>query len=348
LPKSSVLNAFFVAADGGPQETLRPLAKYCGSTLVEVQDERAEHDEFWGELFTEANPDLLLVGTSDTARGRRIESAARRAAVHGGVPVAAIEDFPGNYYDLPDAPAGLVAVESEFCRALNARKFGARCPQIVVVPPARYDPYRARHAELRRATAARWKQGAGTSEFVLWAGQPETSDAVCTLKALMPALAAEKASVLFKAHPRDAGYRDGVYPKLFDDAGVPFRDVTLQSVEDALALAPRLVLTQFSSVAVEAGFYGVPSLHVLLANAGGTRLHQKKGYSVPPLCLAGGAAHATEETMLATMLHNALRDENLRARLIGCFDDYFGTGEPTTPRLVKYLGAFASGTRLTP
>lgn len=287
----------------------------------------------------------MVVGTSDSARGSAVESAARRAAVQDGIPVAAIEDFPGNYYDLPDGPAGLVAVESEFCRALSARKFSARCPQIVVVPPARYDPYRAQHAELRRATATGWKQDAKIRDLVLWAGQPETSDAVCTLTALMPALAAANATVIFKAHPRDAGYSDGVYPKLFDDAGVPFRDVTLQSVDSALALAPRLVLTQFSSVANEAGFYGVPSLHVLLAGAGGTRLQQKKGYSVPPLCLAGGAAHVTEETMIESMLHNALRDENFRTGLIGCFDDYFGTALPTTPQLVKYLRAFASGSR---
>ena len=342
---NSTGNFLFLAVDDGPRGTLSPLAAACGRTLEDAAPESAARERHWQELLQNCSASLLIVGTSDSARGRSVESAARRAAVHGRVPIAAIEDFPGNYYDLPDGPAGLVAVESEFCRALSAGKFGARCPQIVVIPPARYDPYRMRHAELRRATAARWKQDAGTGEFVLWAGQPETSDAVCTLTALMPALAAVNATVLFKAHPRDAGYRDGVYPKLFDDAGVPFRDITPQSVEGALALAPRLVLTQFSSVAIEAGFYGVPSLHVLLANAGGTRPQQEKGSPVPPLCLAGGAAHVTEETMIATMLYNALRDEKFRIGLIRCFDDYFETVEPTTPQLVKCLDAFASGTR---
>jgi hypothetical protein len=301
--------------------------------------------QHWLERLRKRDSSILVVGTSDSARGSAVESAARRAAVQGRIPVAAIEDFPGNYYDVPDGPAGLVAVESEFCRALSERKFGAHCPQIVVVPPARYDPYRSRHSELRRATAARWKQGKETSKIVLWAGQPETNDAVRTLTALMPALAAVNATVLFKAHPRDTGYSEGVYPKLFQNAGVPFRDVTLQSVESALALAPRLVLTQFSSVAIEAGFYGVPSLHVLLVGAGGTRLQQKKGYSVPPLCLAGGAAFVTEETMIAMLLHNSLHDENFRTGLIGCFDVYFGTAESTTPKLINSLHAFAYGSR---
>lgn len=338
-------NFFFIAVDDGPRGTLSPLATACGKPLEDTAPESAARERHWQELLRNRNASILVVGTSDSARGSTVESAARRAAVQAGIPVAAIEDFPGNYYDLPDGPAGLVAVESEFCREFSARKFGIRCPQIVVVPSARYDPYRARHKEMRRATAACWKQAAGNGDLLLWAGQPETSDAVCTLRALIPALAAANATVLLKAHPRDAGYRDGVYPKLFDHAGVPFRDVTLLSVEGALAFAPRLVLTQFSSVAIEAGFYGVPSLHVLLAGAGGTRLQQKKGYSVPPLCLAGGAAQVTEKAMIETMLRSALHDEKFRVGLITCFDSYFGTAEPTTPQLVKCLDAFASGSR---
>jgi len=285
----------------------------------------------------------LIVGTSDSARGRRVETAARRAAVQLKMPLAAIEDFPGNYFAVPDGDAGLVVVESEFARALNAGKFGARCPPIAIVPPARYDPYRARHSQLRRATATRWKQNAAAGRFVLWAGQPETADALCTLRALMPVLAEMKLEALFKAHPRDAGYREGVYPPLFAEFAVPYRDITPLPVEDALALAPRLVITQFSSVAIEAGFYGIPSLHVLLANAGGARLAQKKGYAIPPLCLAQGAACVTEETMLSTMLPRALRDEEFRAKLIGCFDDYFRTAEQATPPLLERLTAFASG-----
>ena len=342
LPKSSLSNALFIAADGGPREALRPVAEHCGSPLLDVQDERAERDEYWAGLFSARHPGLLLVGTSDSAGGRRIEATARRTAAHMGIPIAAIEDFPGNYYDVPDGGIGLLVVESEFSQVLNARKFGELCPPIVVVPPARYDPYRVQLAELRHGTAARWAQSAGADELVLWAGQPETDDAVNTLRAVLPLLRDYGATVLFKAHPRDPGYRLGVYPGLFASAGVRYRDITAYTVTQALELAPRLVITQFSSVAIEAGFFGVPGLHLLFASAGGTRLKQKKGYLVPPLCLAGGAAGVTEEALLATALARALHDEDFRAKLIGCFDEYYGTGELATPRLIETVGRFAS------
>ena len=336
----SPLNALFVAADGGPRETLSPIATHCGSPLVEVQNKQVERDEFWSGLFTAAHPELLVVGTSDTGRGRRTESAARRTAAQMAIPIAAIEDFPGNFYDVPDGRAGLVVVESEFSRALNARKFSALCPQVIIVPPARYDPYRARLVELRRATAARW--AAAENELVLWAGQPETEDALRTLDIVLPLLRDRNVALLFKAHPRDPGYRAGIYPKLFASAGLRYRDVTGYTVAQALDLAPRLVITQFSSVAIESGFFGIPSLHVLLANAGQARLFAKKGYPVPPVCLAGAAAVVSEEALIAITLDRALRDDACRATIIDYFDEYFKSSEPATPQLVQVLASFAS------
>ena len=72
------------------------------------------------------------------------------------------------------------------------------------------------------------------------------------------------------------------------------------------ALAPHLVITQFSSVALEAGFYGVPSAWVLVPGAGAQSLHAKKGYRVPALCAAGGAGLASHAEAVAKLLDRSL------------------------------------------
>jgi hypothetical protein len=97
------------------------------------------------------------------------------------------------------------------------------------------------------------------------------------------------------------------------------------------------VVTQFSSVAIEAGFHGIPSLSVLLPDAGSARLFEKKGYRVPPYCESGAAAlvsdaGAVEETLIGT-LGDCARRENI----IRCFDAYFDIGTLMLPPLVALL-----------
>ena len=335
-----------VAVDDGPRAALQPLAEHWKLQLCDTQDFEADHQQSWDERFGRAATRLLVIGTSDSAHGRQVEASARRAAVHCGIPIAAIEDFPGNYSRIADGSASLLVVESEFSRELNRTKLQQCCPRIMVIAPARYDHYRERNLELRSNTARCW-DAPNSARLVMWAGQPETQDAINTLAALIPALRTENVAVLFKAHPRDRGYQDGVYQKLFAQAGVPYQDITASTVAEVLALAPRLVITQFSSVAVEAGFYGVPALHVLLANMGADRLLAKKGYPVPPLCLVGGAALVTDLRQLGRELSRALHNPVFRAGLIGCFDDYFKTGESATPQLAQRLIRLASGAKET-
>ena len=88
-----------------------------------------------------------------------------------------------------------------------------------------------------------------------------------------------------------------------------------------------MIVTQFSTIAIEGGFFGVPSLWVLLPEAGGASLRRKKGYAVPPLCLARGAAHAADTSSLAPVFAQALGDVAYRANLMRCFDDYYRVHE---------------------
>ena len=336
-----------IAVDHGARAALEPLAARAPFQMVDFDPVTGAQESYWTALFRSAGARLAVAGTSDSRPGRGIESAARRAAARRSLPMIAIEDYPGNYSHVPDAVTRLLVVESESVRAFHRERLAAACPEIVVCPPARYDVYRERLSWLRAGTLEKWAS-AGNSPAVLWAGQPETDDAVVTLEQIIPQLKSRRVEFLFKAHPRDAGHGAGVYARLFAQARLDFRDVTSLSVPDALALAPMLVLTQFSSVAIEAGFFGIPSLHVLLANAGGARLRQKKGYDIPPFCLAGAAACVSDVKTLAATFSNALLERPFRERLVTCFDEYFNAREPTLPRLIDSVSALAAGTQNPP
>ena len=150
---------------------------------------------------------------------------------------------------------------------------------------------------LRQATQAVWDRQDALE--VLWAGQPEAGDCAETLRRITPSIVSLGATVLLKAHPRDQSYATGIYTTLLRDSGIHCKDITQLDVAQSLALAPMLIITQFSSVAVEAGFYGIPALHLIYDDVGGARLLRRKGYAVPPYCLGGAGFflqhHGTEQ-----------------------------------------------------
>ena len=326
-----------VAADGGAVDALAPLAPLLGSTLEDVRSDETADLGYWVGRIDATLAELVVVGTSDSIRGRRIESAARRAARMRRLPLAAIEDFPGNYYDVCEGEVDLVLAESPPARERLLARPNAQALRVEVASPARYDVYRAHLQELRATTRERWTLASKThaGPAVLWAGQPETDDALATLHALLPALVSLGAELRFKAHPRDAGYATGRYRDLLNAPDV--EDVTRLPTSTALAAAPALVVTQFSSLAIEAGFYGIPALFVLLPEAGGARLLKKKGYAVPPLCEAGAGALACTAAALAGALATMLGDEDYRARVLRCFDAYFEVAKISAPEVSEKL-----------
>ena len=328
------LRALFVAVDGGPREALAPVSAYLSLPLSDTDSSAAETQAHWQSVIAREKPQVLVTGTSDSARGRRIESAARRAANPAAIPVAAIEDFPGNYDDVSNGAASLVIVESAAARDICVRKHASAASRVEVVPSPRYDRYREERSALRAKTRAGLRDDRAR---VLWAGQPESDDCLRTLEAVLPVLRTHAVEFLFKAHPRDPGYTSGEYRALIDTAGVHHRDITEWSVEAALETAPHLVITQFSSVAIDAGFYGIPSLWILLSGAGGDRLKEKKGYAVPPVCHAGGAAYVTDRAALDALFGRVLETNAFRMNLIDRFDDYFKVRERGTPNVVSKL-----------
>jgi len=324
-----------VAADAGPRETLSPLQEPLGTTLANMSSPQAATDAHWRGLIRNSGARGVVCGTSDSTAGRAVEACARRAAAAEGVPVAAIEDFPGNYCDVPGGAVTLLFVESDGVAALTRAKWRDACPPLVVLSPARYDPERRAAAALRARARERWR-AANAPRTILWAGQPETADCLHTLSVLLPVLEKHGIALLFKAHPRDSGYPES-YRTLLAASRVQWQDLTGMLVPDALALAPQLVLTQFSSVAVESGFHGIPSLHVLLPDAGGARLLEKTGYRIPPYCEAGAAAFVTGAEAFEGELLEVIGSTARRESIVNCFDVYFSTGAATLPALVARL-----------
>jgi hypothetical protein len=223
----------------------------------------------------------------------------------------------------------LLCVESEFAAGLAQSKLDGELA-VHVGPAIRYDPLRRVLGELRRPSDGE------AENALLWIGQPETDDALQTLAAVIPAVQG-RWTLWFRAHPRDEGYGSGAYRDLFKASRLSIEDMTTRSLDHCLRRRPRLVMAQFSSAAVEAGFWGIPALNVLLPDAGGARLLEKKGYAVPPWCDAGASFLVARTVELADMLERAMSSERARAEVKERFDAYFKVHEAGAPGLIKLL-----------
>lgn len=293
-----------IAGDDGPRAALAPLVAAGAAFRPPRAGDRA-----------------LVVGTSQSNSGFAEEIEARRLAARLGLPIACVEDFPGNYRDVEEAPTRLLVVEAEFSRALYAARFGGDAPPIQVIAPARYDALRGP----RRARPEN-----PPPQAVLWAGQPETEACLATLDALSAFLAQPDVLLLFRSHPRDPGVATGAYRSLL--SGLRHIDVSGEPLAQSLARPLRLVLTQYSSVAVEAGFLGVPSVHVLLPAAGEALLYAQKGYRVPMPCAAGASFLVRDRREIRT-LDRALRDDAARSDVMAKFRALYAADTPQGNRL---------------
>lgn len=327
-----------VAVDGGARAAIRPLAAYAGFDSIKIS--ASDEKELYEALFS-GHYHGLVIGTSDSSKGRGIEAHILRLANSVELPVFAIEDYPGNYHPADGSRADVVIVEGELARKLVLDKQPVHSPDIWVCTPVRYDSLRQRSQELRENVGKRWLVDG--ERWVLWAGQPETGDSFETMKRFLPVLSnVQGVKLLFKAHPRDAGYLAGAYHDLLGSSGVDFLDVTTDTLEACMEFAPRIVLTQFSSVGVEAGFYGIPAVNILYPDVGGKRLAGKKGYNIPPWAQEGGAFVITTLAGQEMMLDRAINDEEGRSSAIEKFDSYFSASEFVGPQLSERIRQYCA------
>lgn len=320
-------NIGYVAVDHGPSLTLQLLTSHLGGAWL---DSNAREPGAFIEQLQRKGIELLVCGTSDSPHGRMIEATARTASTRLAVPILVVEDFPGNFTPVADGNPRLLCVESSFAADLARQKLDDDL-SVHIGPSLRYDGLRSKLDALRSSGCRAGETAA------LWIGQPETGDALETLRVVTPALRAQDCALWFRAHPRDEGYRNGAYETLLSQSGVTVRDMTHSSLDDCLARRPRLVVTQFSSVGVEAGFWGIPSLNVLLPGAGGGRLLERKGYAVPPWCDGGAAFFVIAPLEVEEVLESAMRSERAREQIQKRFDDYFKVREEGAPGLINVL-----------
>jgi len=329
------------AGDGGAQETIGALADGDHCVMVGAGPTATDDVRFWESLLADPHYLGLAVGTSDSPAGKAVEALARRAAAQWIKPVFAIEDYPGNYWPMDDAPTRCLTVESELVADWQSRRLNTRCPSLMIWPAPRYDLLRQRRATLREAV------GSASDVLplrVLWAGQPETDDNLNSLAALLPVLRGFGAHLLFRAHPRDQGYPNR-YAGILGASDRIAEDVSRERLDEVLLCGPTVVATQFSAVAVQAGFYGIPALHVLLPDVGAARLRQKKGYSEPFTVHAGAAAIIRKPADVERVLGDLLYHIDHRANIISKFDTYFCRHPGSAGDLLQIWLAQARGPR---
>jgi hypothetical protein len=280
----------------------------------------------------------LVCGTSDGVDGATVEVAPSEAAATTGTPVAVVEDFPGNFHRAPGGRVDALCVETDDTADLHARR-GTLPARVHVTGNPRYDALRAVDAPARRA-ATRSSLGLGGGALALWVGQPDAADSFATLEVLLPAFKAARTSLLFRAHPRDAGYGAGRYGTLLTGAGVEVRDVTAEPDVTSLCCAADLVVTQFSSVAVEAGFLGTPALFVLLPAHGGAYIRKRKGYAIPPWCKENCAFLLDDAKMAAVVVDGAMHDPEAREAVRVNFARRYATRPPAASTVAGIITAF--------
>jgi hypothetical protein len=345
----------FAAIHMGPYQTLAPVEPLLDAEVVWVVDGIARrHRAADGAAFVDGarlaergcaveflrthEVRAIACGTSDDVEGANVEAALSEAAAATGTPVAVIEDFPGNFHQGSSSRLDALCVETDDTARLHAGR-GTPAARVHVTGNPRYDALRTVDAPARRA-AARAAMGLGDEALALWVGQPDPGDSFATLEVLLPAFRAAGTSLLFRAHPRDAGYGGGRYRTLLAGAGIPVHDVTAEPDVTSLCCAVDLVVTQFSSVAVEAGFLGTPALFALLPAHGGAYMRKRKGYAIPPWCKENCAFLLDDAKMAAVVVDGAMHDPEAREAVRVNFARRYATRPPAASTVAGIITAF--------
>lgn len=344
----------FAAIHMGPYQTIAPVAPLLNARPVWVVDGIARrhragrHEDFVdgprvadptaaAEFLRTTGVRAVVRGTSDDVDGVNVETVLSAAARATGTPVAVIEDFPGNFHAPPGGRLDALCVETEDTADLHAAR-GVPAARVHVTGNPRYDALQGVAPPVRR-TAMRRRLGVSDEPLALWVGQPDAGDSFATLDAVLPGLRAAKTGLLFRAHPRDAGYAAGRYGALLAEAGIPVHDVTPEPDVTGLCCAADLVVTQFSSVAVEAGFLGTPALFVLLPAHGGAYIRKRKGYAIPPWCKENCAFLLDDAKMAAVVVDGAMHDSEAREAVRVNFARRYATRPPAAPTVAGIITA---------
>ena len=302
----------------GPAKEARRATGQAYWELSEVVQRSGTIERFLKKEAVQA----IIAGTSDGLPEGNIEEQAAVAAREKGIPLFVIEDFPGNYRHRPSARLDGLFVEDETQREWHV-SYGVPRDRIHCISNPRYDSLRGVDRDtLRDKTRASLQ--VVKRRVVLWAGQPDEARSYEALERLLPVLTRQEMALLFKAHPRDRLYREGAYESLLSGLAL-CRDVTSEPEMISLCCAADLVVTEFSSVGVEAGYLDTPALYVLFDDLGKAYLRRHKGYDIVPWVKRGCAFVMDSKSEMDDVIATALFNDEARARVRKNFSRWYGT-----------------------
>lgn len=328
IKHSSLVNWVGAAYDGGPLQVIEAITRVSACEILSLNSDESKSSDYWLSHFRENNIKGLICSTSQSSEGVKVEAEVRLGASKANIPIVCIEDFPGNYQEVDHAPTSLLIVESIFPSDISG-SISHAIPPILIMPSVRYDG-------LRHGLFS-WEVSAMPPPFqVLWAGQPESAYCIQSLEVIFPRLMKHSAKLLFRAHPRDSEYARGTYHQLFKQQGIDWVDVTGMPLDKLFSENIHLVITQFSSLAIEAGFYGIPALYLLLEEVGGGLLMQKNGYAMPAPVL-NDAAFAIASVHDVENLDIALFDIGRRKEVMANFAHLYKVDAAQSPFLIRVI-----------
>lgn len=288
------------------------------------------YPERFVKLFRDCRIEGVVLGTSTSERGIQAEHACLRAACDLGLPTIVVEDMPGNFRSVSQLIPDLVVVESPLvAEHVLKRSDGLHREAIISGASVRYDSLRLQVKKGKRLEIKNF------SRSLVWIGQPETQANLISLGRLLPCLSRMGLKLLFKAHPRDDGYRSGLYAQMFSGLNKKVVDVTDFDMAELLSCRPGMALTHFSSMAIELAFFGVPCCNVLFPDGGGKLYKEMSGLQRPFLCEVGGSGTISKMASIECELGRLLFDESARKAQMARFDDYFDIGTLQHPRVVN-------------
>lgn len=319
------------AIDSGPRQTLQSLAEKSSFEWINKDINNSIFPEDFS--FTDING--IVIGTSRSNLGISLEAQCRIKAKKLGLPLVAIEDYPGNYLHLSEGEVDLLIVESSLAEFAVSQKLGIYCPPTSVGASFRYDYLRKKNKynELLKNN---------NSREILWLGQPETQDALRSLSRLLPFVKDLNMSLFFRAHPRDTGYKSGSYAQLFTKYSEFINDVSELNSEAVFQLNPCLSVTHFSSMSIELAFCGIPSMHFLFPDSGGATFKKLTGYDTPCVCKAGGSIAISNQEELEVLLPLQIFDMPSRTRMMQSFDVYMDIRTTQVDKVLNKLASFSN------
>jgi len=263
----------------------------------------------------------VILGTSEGVTDNDVERILAAAAKQAGVPVFIIEDFPGNYQPGPNERLDGLFVEDDLMVPVYTAR-GIPPSRIHPTGNPRYDKLKMLDRSLLRARS-RAALGLSAQRAVLWAGQPDGLNSLRTFERLVPFWTRSDFYVLFRAHPRDGVYLEGKYRSILSTLEHVV-DVTTELDLAGLCCAVDLVVTQFSSVGVEASHLGTPTVYALFDDLGKTYLEKHKGCSSVPWVRHGGAFLIDSSSDVLHVMNTALFDQAERQKVIENFRERYG------------------------